>query len=96
MPRFHYLDIIKRQAMFIAGNDEPLKRSFPIILDCLCHCRRGLARADDDGSALGRGRQESRQRRQRIGGTDRRLEQVVQKILGLLSHVTLPEKQPPV
>ena len=48
------LDALARHAVAVAGDDEPGERAAPVLLERPRHRGRSLARADNDGAALGR------------------------------------------
>nr|HID12607.1 hypothetical protein [Anaerolineae bacterium] len=52
MSGFDHFQTLRRHAIAVAGDDEPIERTVPCVFQCFGHGARRLARTDNDGAAL--------------------------------------------
>ncbi len=92
------LDMAAVYAVTVAGDDEPLDGTRPVVLDRLGHGRRSLAGSQNDRAALGRRRQVLRHDLVGQRRIDRRIEHRPQQVTLLCRHddPSFPFKNAPV
>jgi len=73
------LDARARHGVAVAGDDQALERSGPVVFQRARHRRRGLAGADHDSAPARRRGQLRRQAQRRLGGGDGGIEQAAQQ-----------------
>ena len=82
MGGLHHFEPLSGQAIAVAGDHERFERALPGVLERLGHGAACLARADDDGAALGLRRQVGGHADGGQGGVDACLEHGLEKRFG--------------